>query len=141
MTTGQQICLLHKAVSVIDDYSAFPWGCYSSTCQTTGLGNTFDQNGNYDIYDFRNPDDSFLTNQFKAGLNGKFSTGAWQHTLSLELSNTGKRHTQYNAINEWVGTGNIYNDPITYAPTDKTLGTHYKSLDSPTNCTELTGPD
>lgn len=115
---------------VIDDYSAFPWGCGSSICQTTSLGNTFDQNGNYDIYDFRNPDDSFLTNQFKAGLNGKFSAGAWQHKLSLELSHTGKRHIQYNAINEWVGTGNIYNDPITYAPTDKTLGKHYKSLDS-----------
>jgi iron complex outermembrane receptor protein len=46
---------------VVDDYSAFAY--------------TFDQNGNYDIYDFRSPDDSYLTNQFKAGLNGQFSTG------------------------------------------------------------------
>ncbi|MFW1955116.1 TonB-dependent siderophore receptor [Acinetobacter guillouiae] len=120
---------------VIDDYSAFPWGCGSSICQKTGLGNTFDQNGNYDIYDFRSPDDSYLTNQFKAGLNGKFSTGAWQHKLSLELSHLSKRHTQYNAINEPIvkgseSTGNIYNDPINYIPTEKTLGKRYKSLDS-----------
>ena len=68
---------------VVDDYSAFPWGCYSSICQYSGLGNSFDQNGNYDIYDFRSPNDSYLTNQFKAGLNGQFNTGAWQHQLRL----------------------------------------------------------
>ena len=101
---------------VVDDYSAFAY--------------TFDQNGNYDIYDFRSPDDSYLTNQFKTGLNGKFNTGAWQHNLSLELSHAYKRHAQYDAINEWVGTGNINNDPITYTPTNKALGNHYKSLDS-----------
>ena len=48
---------------VVDDYSAFAY--------------TFDTDGNYDIYDFRSPDDSYLTNQFKTGLNGKFNTGAW----------------------------------------------------------------
>ncbi|AYA68847.1 TonB-dependent siderophore receptor [Acinetobacter sp. WCHA55] len=101
---------------VVDDYSAFAY--------------TFDQQGNYDIYDFRSPDDSYLTNQFKTGLNGKFSTGAWQHNLSLELSHAYKRHTQYDAINEWIGSGNIDDDPITYIPTDKALGNHYKSLDS-----------
>lgn len=103
---------------VVDDYSAFAY--------------TFDQNGNYDIYDFRSPDDSYLTNQFKTGLNGKFNTGAWQHNLSLELSHAYKRHAQYESTNSmiWVGTGNINNDPITYTPTNKALGNHYKSLDS-----------
>lgn len=115
---------------VVDDYSAFPWGCYSNVCQITGLGNTFDQNGNYDIYDFRSPDDSYLTNQFKAGLNGQFSTGTWQHKLSLELSQTYKRHAQYDAINKPVGTGNIYTDTVNFAPSGATLGNHYKSLNS-----------
>ena len=101
---------------VVDDYSAFAY--------------TFDQNGNYDIYDFRSPDDSYLTNQFKTGLNGKFNTGAWQHNLSLELSHAYKRHAQYDAINDLIGSGNIDNDPITYTPTNKALGNHYKSLDS-----------
>lgn len=115
---------------MVDDYSAFPWGCYSSTCQITGLGNTFDQNGNYDIYDFRSPDDSYLTNQFKAGLNGQFITGTWQHKLSLELSHTYKRHAQYDAINQAVGTGNIYTDTVDFAPSGAVLGNHYKSLNS-----------
>lgn len=116
--------------AVIDDYSAFTWGCYSSICQYSGLGNTFDQNGNYDIYDYRSPNDTYLTNQFKAGLNGKFNTGTWQHTVSLELSQTYKRHAQYDAINALVGTGNIYTNSVTYTPTADTLENHYKSLDS-----------
>ena len=101
-------------------------------CQTSGLGNSFDQNGNYDIYDFRSPDDSYLTHQFKTGLNGKFNTGAWQHNLSLELSHAYKRHTQYESTYSMVnvGAGNIYNDPITHTPNDRDLGNHYKSLDS-----------
>ena len=115
---------------VVDDYSAFPWGCYSDICQYTGLGNTFDQNGNYDIYDFQSPNDTYLTNQVKTGLNGKLNTGAWLHHLSLELSQTYKRHAQYDAINEGVGTGNIYTDAPTYTPSNTSLGNHYKSLNS-----------
>lgn len=113
---------------VVDDYSAFPWGCYSDICQTKG--SSFDENGNYDIYDFRSPDDSYLTNQFKAGLNGQFNTGTWQHKLSLELSQTYKRHAQYDAINQAVGTGNIYTDTVDFAPSGVALGNHYKSLNS-----------
>lgn len=101
---------------MVDDYSAFAY--------------TFDQNGNYDIYDFRSPDDSYLTNQFKTGLNGQFSTGSWQHKLSLELSQTYKRHAQYDAINQAVGTGNIYTDTVDFAPSGAVLGNHYKSLSS-----------
>ena len=103
---------------VVDDYSSFAY--------------TFDQNGNYDIYDFRSPDDSYLTNQFKTGLNGKFNTGAWQHNLSLELSHAYKRHSQYESTYSMinVGTGNIYTDPVTHSPNDRDLGNHYKSLDS-----------
>ena len=103
---------------VVDDYSAFAY--------------TFDTDGNYDIYDFRSPDDSYLTNQFKTGLNGAFNTGAWQHSLSLELSHAYKRHTQYESTYSMVnvGAGNIYNDPITHTPNDRDLGNHYKSLDS-----------
>jgi iron complex outermembrane receptor protein len=99
------------------------------------LGNTFDQNGNYDIYDFRSPNDTYLTNQVKTGLNGQFNTGTWLHHLSLELSQTYKRRAQYDAIFDRVSkyfeaTGNMNSDPIEYIPSEKTLGNHYKSLNS-----------
>ncbi|MGA6135533.1 TonB-dependent siderophore receptor [Acinetobacter dispersus] len=114
---------------VVDDYSSFAWGCYTDACQTKG--STFDENGNYDIYDYINPDDSYLTNQFKAGLNGTFNTGAWQHKLILELSHSYKRHAQYDAIfRDPELTGNIYNDPESYTPSEKALGNHYTSLKS-----------
>nr|WP_277603423.1 TonB-dependent siderophore receptor [Acinetobacter dispersus] len=114
---------------VVDDYSSFAWGCYTDVCQTKG--STFDENGNYDIYDYINPDDSYLTNQFKAGLNGTFNTGAWQHKLILELSHSYKRHAQYDAIfRDPELTGNIYNDPEAYTPSEKALGNHYTSLKS-----------
>lgn len=117
--------------AITDDYSAFPWGCYSSICQTTGLGNTFDQNGNYDVYDFQGPNDRYQTTQFKAGLNGEVQTGAWLHQLSFELSQAYKRHAQHEAINEYVGTGNIYEDQEQFGPSSTgVLGPHYKSLDS-----------
>lgn len=122
---------------VVDDYSAFPWGCsYGSICEySTVLGNTFDQNGNYDIYDFQSPNDTYLTNQVKTGLNGQFNTGTWLHHLSLELSQTYKRRAQYDAIfdrvsEDFEATGNINSDPIEYIPSKKILGNHYKSLNS-----------
>jgi iron complex outermembrane receptor protein len=50
--------------------------------------------------------------------------------LSLELSQTYKRHAQYDAINQAVGTGNIYTDTVDFAPSGAVLGNHYKSLNS-----------
>ncbi|AOA58159.1 TonB-dependent receptor [Acinetobacter larvae] len=116
---------------VVDDYSAFPWGCYSSICQSTGLGNSFDQHGNYDLYDFRSPDDRYQSTQFKTGLKGTFATAAWQHHLNMELSASRKRHSQYEGANTLIGTGNIAQDSVTYLPADDvSVGRHYTSLKS-----------
>ncbi|WP_228732614.1 hypothetical protein, partial [Acinetobacter pittii] len=52
--------------------------------------NTFDKDGNYGIYDFRSPDDTRITNQFAAGLNGQFNTGTIQHQIAFELQHTYK---------------------------------------------------
>ncbi len=115
---------------VIDDNSAFPWGCYNDICEYSGLGNTFDKHGNYDIYDFRSPDDTRITNQFAAALNGQFNTGTIQHRITTELANTRKSLKRHTPINVLVGTGNIYTDTIDYAPASAELGNHYKALES-----------
>ncbi|MDC4311049.1 TonB-dependent siderophore receptor [Acinetobacter baumannii] len=117
---------------VIDDNSAFPWGCYSSICEVTGLGNTFDKHGNYDIYDFRSPDDTRITNQFAARLNGQFSTGNLQHHVTFELQNTRKNLKRYDPSNQLIENeiGNIYVDkPDFQMPTEK-LGNRFKALES-----------
>ncbi|CAI3108334.1 Ferric-anguibactin receptor FatA [Acinetobacter calcoaceticus] len=115
---------------VIDDNSAFPWGCYNDNCEVTGLGNTFDKHGNYDIYDFRSPDDTRITNQFAAGLNGQFNTGNIQHQVAFELQNTYKTLKHHTPLNVAVGTGNIYQDTIDYSPSSDSLGDRYKALES-----------
>ncbi|WP_335977481.1 TonB-dependent siderophore receptor [Acinetobacter calcoaceticus] len=115
---------------VIDDNSAFPWGCYNDICEVTGLGNTFDKHGNYDIYDFRSPDDTRITNQFAAGLNGQFNTGNIQHQVAFELQRTYKTLKHHTPLNVAVGTGNIYEDTIDYIPSSERLGDRYKALES-----------
>ncbi len=113
---------------VIDDNSAFPWGCYNDIC--SGLGNTFDKHGNYDIYDFRSPDDTRITNQFAAGLNGQFNTANIQHQIAFELQRTYKTLKHHTPLNVAVGTGNIYEDTIDYSPSSESLGDRYKALES-----------
>jgi iron complex outermembrane receptor protein len=115
---------------VIDDNSAFPWGCYNDICEYSSLGNTFDKHGNYDIYDFRSPDDTRITNQFAAGLNGQFNTASIQHQVALELQRTYKTLKHHTPLNVAVGTGNIYQDTIDYSPSSESLGDRYKALES-----------
>lgn len=116
--------------AVIDDYSAFPYGCYASNCVYSGLGNTFDQSGNYDIYDFQSPDDTFKTQQYSAELNGQFNLGQTAHQLRIQASTLHKSRTRYEGINEAIGTGNIYQNTIDYVPSQVGLGTRYQAFKS-----------
>jgi len=118
---------------VIDDYSAFPWGCYSDICEYSGLGNTFDKHDNYGIYDFRSPDDTRITNQVAAVLNGQFNTGTIQHQIAFEIQHTYKTLKRYNSNSmelDPIGTGNINEETKDYAPAQVDLRNYYKTLES-----------
>jgi len=117
---------------VLDDYSSFAWGCYSSVCETTGLGNTFDKNGNYDVSNYRNPDDTYETNQYKAALAGSFNTADIVHNIKLEFAQTDKERNRYKSINQTVGYGNIYTGEIvqTETPNTQIKGNKYKAVES-----------
>ena len=114
----------------IDDYSTFAWGCYSSVCQYSGLGNGFDANGNYDIYDYQNPDDTYVTRQLKAQLQGQWSLANTLHHVNFELAQTDKSRKRSDRVNEYIGVGNIYEDTIDFAPTTEQVGPRTKALDS-----------
>ena len=115
----------------VDDYSTFAWGCYSSVCQLDGsLKNRFDKNGNYDIYDYQNPDDTYITNQLKGQLQGQWSLANTLHYLNFELAQTDKSRKRYGSVNKSIGFGNIYEDTVDLKPTTKTLGPRHKALDS-----------
>ena len=107
---------------VIDDYSSFAWGGYGS------LGNTFSPEGNYDIYDYRSPNDTRRIDEAQATLTGRFDALGVNHELTLGTSAQRRTVDQRGYFNEWVGNGNIYQPtpafpsaPGTPAPSERRL--------------------
>ena len=73
--------------SVIDDNVAFAYGCfYSPACASGEPGNYFALNGDYDVYDYRSPDDVRIDDEARATLEGHFDTGSVSHQLTLGAS-------------------------------------------------------
>ena len=110
---------------VIDDYSAFAWGG-----DTSGVGNTFTPQGNYDIYDYRSPDDTRRNDQAQATVSGAFATGALRHQLMLGVDYLQRTIDRHGSINEMIGSGNIDADPPVFAQADAALDPKRRRLDS-----------
>ena len=118
---------------VIDDNSAFPYGCgYGTTCGEGGTpARYFSANGDFDIYDYRFPDDTRRNDQLQATLQGKVATGKVSHDLTFGASMFRRTVSQSDGVNEYVGSDNIYNpNPIVYAPSPLTPDASYLRLDS-----------
>ncbi|WP_060508837.1 TonB-dependent siderophore receptor [Pseudomonas sp. NBRC 111124] len=109
---------------VIDDYSAFAWGSEG------GWQSHFSPEGDYDIYDFRSPDDTRRTDEAQAMLNGHFDALGVQHDLTVGGSAQRRTLDQRPYYNELVGSGNIYTGAPGVAPSDKPVGASEKRLDS-----------
>ncbi|UDU82665.1 TonB-dependent siderophore receptor [Pseudomonas sp. HN2-3] len=107
---------------VIDDYSAFAWG--------SSEGAFFASNGDYDIYDYRSPDDTRRTDEAQATLNGRFDALGVGHDLTVGGSAQRRTVDQRPYYNEWLGTGNIYTGAPALAPSDKPIGSSERRLDS-----------
>lgn len=109
---------------VIDDYSAFAWGSEG------GWQSHFSPEGDYDIYDFRSPDDTRRTDEAQAMLNGHFDALGVQHDLTVGSSAQRRTLDQRPYYNELVGSGNIYTGAPAVAPSDRPVGASEKRLDS-----------
>ncbi|HCV37394.1 MAG TPA: TonB-dependent siderophore receptor [Pseudomonas sp.] len=109
---------------VIDDYSAFAWGSEG------GWQAHFSPEGDYDIYDFRSPDDTRRTDEAQAMLNGHFDALGMQHDLTVGSSAQRRTLDQRPYYNEWVGSGNIYTGAPPVAPSGQQVGTSERRLDS-----------
>lgn len=120
---------LSRSRVIIDDYSAFPYGCYyGAGC--TATTSSFSSSGDYDIYDYRNPDDTRRNDEAEASLSGAFNTFGLRNELDVGVSAFRRTVDQRDAINEYVGSGNIGATPPTYAPYDGSLNHTYRHLDS-----------
>ncbi|MGF6317588.1 TonB-dependent siderophore receptor [Pseudomonas frederiksbergensis] len=116
---------------VIDDYSAFAWGCYgSASCAGAAVPNYFSPEGDYDIYDFRSPDDTRRNDEVQAALSGHFETGGLGHELSVGTSAFRRVVDKRDAINQMIGSANINSEPADFAPYDGPLNDSYRRLDS-----------
>jgi iron complex outermembrane receptor protein len=116
---------------VIDDYSAFPWGCYgAASCADSAVPNYFSPEGDYDLYDFRSPDDTRRNDEAEAALHGELASGPLRHQLTIGTSAFRRTLDSRPELNEWVGIGNIYTGIDAVAPFDGEAGHTYRHLDS-----------
>jgi iron complex outermembrane receptor protein len=118
--------------SVIDDNVAFAYGCfYSPACASGEPGNFFAPNGNYDVYDYRSPDDTRIDDEARMVLEGRIDTGAVSQQLTLGASAFRRLNDQRADVYDYVGTANIADlDPPYFAPSPNQPGASVRRLTS-----------
>lgn len=126
---------------VIDDYSSFAWGCYgSASCASAAVPNYFSPEGDYDIYDFRSPDDTRRNDEVQAAFTGAFDTGGLGHELSVGTSAFRRVVDKRDTINVMIGSANIDSEPADFPRYDGPLDDSYRRLDSRQyGCSSMTG--
>ncbi|ETK23307.1 TonB-dependent siderophore receptor [Pseudomonas sp. FH1] len=112
---------------VIDDYSSFAYGCFYVTDCGTAF---FSPTGDYDIYDYRSPDDTRRDDEVQAAMTGLFDTGSLGHELTFGTSAFRRVVDKRKSVNEYIGSSNINVDAPTYTSTDVPLNDKHKRLDS-----------
>lgn len=113
---------------VIDDYSTFPYGYYNPDSDTWSPH--FSPYGDYDISDYRSPDDTRQHDELQATLSGAFATGSIGHELTVGSSALRRIVDRRDSVNVPIGTGNIHADPTDFSPTDVPLNPKQRRLDS-----------
>ncbi|WP_350015636.1 TonB-dependent siderophore receptor [Rhodanobacter sp. IGA1.0] len=119
--------------AVIDDNVAFAYGCfYSADCASGATpGWFFAPNGDYDVYDYRSPDDTRANDEARAVLKGAFDTGAVSHEISLGASAFRRTIDRRADVYDYVGTANIDQlDPPYFAPSPNQPGASVRRLTS-----------
>ncbi|MCF5928301.1 TonB-dependent siderophore receptor, partial [Xanthomonas perforans] len=97
-----------RSRSKINDFSAFAWGCYgAASCADIATPNFFSAQGEYDIYDYRSPDDTRMHDQLRATLEGHVATGAFEQHLSIGGEWLRRTIDRFGSVNEFVGSGSI----------------------------------
>ena len=112
---------------VIDDYSSFAYGCfYVTDCGTA----TFSPTGDYDIYDYRSPDDTRRDDEVQAAMTGLFDTAGLGHELTFGTSAFRRVVDKREAVNVPIGSANIHEDAPSFTPTSEPLNDSHRNLDS-----------
>ncbi|WP_050461453.1 TonB-dependent siderophore receptor [Herbaspirillum autotrophicum] len=112
-----------RSRAVIDDNVAFVYG--------SGISPYFSANGDFDVYDYRSPNDERRNDQLQTVVLGKFDTGAVRHDLTMGASLFRRTVDQTDAVFDYRGSDNIYNPtPLIFSPSPQQPGLSYRRLDS-----------
>ncbi|QVM98150.1 TonB-dependent siderophore receptor [Pseudomonas sp. SORT22] len=109
---------------VIDDYSSFAWGSGG------GMAAHFSPEGDYDVYDFRSPDDTRRIDEAQVALNGRFEMTGLSHELTVGSGAQRRTLDQRPTFNQLIGSANIYQATPALEPFDGVPGHSERRLDS-----------
>ncbi|MDN7608587.1 TonB-dependent siderophore receptor [Burkholderia multivorans] len=121
-----------RSRTMIDDNSAFAYGCYYAASCAAGTTSPFffGANGDYDVYDFRSPGEYRRNDDVRAVTTGKFATGPLRHELTLGVSVQRRVLHMANAVYDYVGSENIYGPDVAFPPSPNVAGPSYPQLDA-----------
>ncbi|MGU7784782.1 TonB-dependent siderophore receptor [Burkholderia sp. PU8-34] len=124
-----------RSRTMIDDNSAFAYGCsYAPSCAAGAGGTTspffFGANGDFDVYDFRSPGEYRRNDDIRAVATAKVSTGPIRHELTFGTSVQRRVVHMADAVYDYVGSENIYGPDLTFAPSPNQPGPSYPRLDA-----------
>ena len=117
----------------IDDNVAFAYGCfYAASCASGATpGYFFAPNGDYDVYDFRSPDDTRQNDEVRAVVAGSFDTGSITHEVNMGASAFRRTMDQRPYVYDYVGTANIdEKNPPYFDPSPNQPGPSARTLTS-----------
>lgn len=120
--------------SGIDDNVAFAYGCFFvPACQggPPQTGAYFAPNGDYDIYDFRSPNETYSDNEARASVHGSFTTGGVEQDLTAGIDVLHRATGGRAWVFDYVGTANIADiDPPYFAPSPDRPGPWVRQFES-----------
>lgn len=119
--------------TVIDDYVAFVYGCsYAAQCASGEAPPWyFAPNGDFDIYDYRSPDDTRINDEMRAVVQGAIGEGSISHEITFGASAYRRSIDRRAYVYDYIGTGNIYDpEPPAFAPSTHETGASVRRLTS-----------
>ncbi len=106
-----------RSRSLIDDNIAWPYGCYNAaSCANSNTPYFFSSTGDYDVYDWRSPGELYINDQFEAILQGQVKTGPVTNDVAIGTSLQRHSVNLPSAVDDYVGTENIYQPEQTFPP-------------------------
>ena len=101
-----------------DDRIAFPFGC--TAADGTYYADRYCPDGTFDLYDFRSENERRRTDALDLSVQGKLSTGALRHDLTVGLLNSKVTNRFQRQAFNYAGTGNVQGTATTPAAPDLT---------------------